>query len=118
MTTQLNQQAGPEGQDGPTGRPGNPALVGRDGQHPVADTDPPGNDVIRPTSTGGTAERRRRRGVGSIQSKLLLMLLLSSILSAAVVGFFGYRSGTEALRDASFARLTDLRDQRTTALSD
>lgn len=58
----------------------------------------------------------RFSGFGSIQSKLLVMLLLSSIISAAVVGFFGYRSGTEALRDTSFARLTELREQRTTAV--
>lgn len=60
----------------------------------------------------------RWRGVGSIQTKLLVMLLLSSIIAAAVVGFFGYRSGTEALRETSFARLTDLREQRTTAVRD
>lgn len=39
------------------------------------------------------------KGLGSIQSKLLVMLLLSSILSAAVVGFFAYRTGTQSLRD-------------------
>jgi class 3 adenylate cyclase len=75
-------------------------------EHPGSEVPATGRRPLRP------------RGLGSIQSKLLLMLLLSSILSAAVVGFFGYRSGTEALRETSFARLTDLRDQRTDALRD
>jgi len=64
------------------------------------------------------ARRRRWGGQGSIQSKLLVMLLLSSILSAAVVGFFGYRSGTHALRDEAFERLTELRKERTRQIQD
>jgi class 3 adenylate cyclase len=73
----------------------------------------------RPLPTDGPeadVPQATRRWAGSIQTKLLVMLLLSSILAAGVVGFFGYRSGTEALRETSFARLTDLREQRTTAV--
>lgn len=85
---------------------------------PPHDDAPAAPGVAEVSATLPRPRRRPRRGVGSIQSKLLVMLMLSSILSAAVVGFFGYRSGTEALRETSFARLTDLRDQRTTALRD
>ena len=60
--------------------------------------------------------RFRPRGWGSIQSKLLLMLLLTSILSSVVVGWLGYRSGTHALRDEAFERLTEIRQERTRAL--
>lgn len=56
------------------------------------------------------------KGLGSIQSKLLLMLLLTSILSSAVVGYFAYRTGTNALRDDAYERLTELRLERTTAI--
>ncbi|MGK2877643.1 MAG: adenylate/guanylate cyclase domain-containing protein [Solirubrobacterales bacterium] len=62
--------------------------------------------------------RFRPRSFGSIQSKLLVMLLLSSILSAAVVGFFAYRTGTNALREEAFERLTELRQERTRAIQD
>jgi class 3 adenylate cyclase len=81
-------------------------------------TDAPPPPLGAPETPAAAVRRPRWPGAGSIQSKLLVMLLLSSILSAAVVGIFGYRSGTQALRDSSFARLTDLRDQRTTALRD
>ena len=59
---------------------------------------------------------RRRFGLG-IQSKLLLMLLAVSVLSAVVVGFIGYRSGTESLRQAAFERLTEVRESRTAAIT-
>lgn len=62
--------------------------------------------------------RFRPRGIGSIQSKLLVMLLLSSILSAAVVGFFAYRTGTQSLKDAAYDRLTEVRSERTRAIED
>ncbi len=55
-------------------------------------------------------------GFGSIQSKLLVMLLVFSILSAGVVGFFAYRTGTTALREEAYERLTELRLERTTAI--
>ncbi|OBG18542.1 cyclase [Mycolicibacterium celeriflavum] len=45
----------------------------------------------------------------SIQSKLLVMMLVISVLSAAVVGFIGYQSGRESLRDSVFDRLTQIR---------
>jgi class 3 adenylate cyclase len=64
---------------------------------------------------------RRRllpNGFGSIQSKLLLMLLVSSILSAAVVGLFGYHSGTKALQDSAYARLTEVRNERLISIRD
>nr|WP_234808109.1 adenylate/guanylate cyclase domain-containing protein [Mycolicibacillus trivialis] len=45
----------------------------------------------------------------SIQSKLLLMMLVTSVLSAAVVGFIGYRSGRDSLEAAAMDRLTSIR---------
>lgn len=45
----------------------------------------------------------------SIQSKLLLMLLATSVLSAAVVGFIGFRSGRDSLQAAALDRLTLIR---------
>jgi class 3 adenylate cyclase len=70
-------------------------------------------DGAPPLATRAT---RRRRGFGSIQTKLLAMLLLTSILSSLVIGFFGYRSGTSSLRDAAYARLADVRSERTLQL--
>lgn len=62
---------------------------------------------------GPTPMRRRLpRPVASrisIQSKLLVMLLLTSMLSAAVVGAIGYRSGQSSLRASVFDRLTEIR---------
>ncbi|MEZ0364464.1 adenylate/guanylate cyclase domain-containing protein [Mycobacterium sp. pUA109] len=52
--------------------------------------------------------RQRRRGL-SIQSKLLLMLLATSVLSAAVVGVIGFRSGRQSLEAAALDRLTQIR---------
>lgn len=77
-------------------------------------------DPVTPSNPSiSTSKRRfRPRGVGSIQSKLLVMLLVSSILSAAVVGFFAYRTGTQSLRDEAFERLTEIRQERTRTLSD
>ena len=61
--------------------------------------------------------KRPRRGFIwgrlGIQSKLLTMLLVVSILSALVAGYFGYRSGSEALEDAAYDQLTAVRDART-----
>jgi class 3 adenylate cyclase len=53
--------------------------------------------------------RRRVLSRISIQSKLLMMLLITSILSVAVVGFIGYQSGRESLRNSVFERLTEIR---------
>jgi class 3 adenylate cyclase len=52
----------------------------------------------------------------SIQSKLLVMLLLTSMLSAAVVGAIGYRSGQSSLRASVFDRLTEIRASQTRQL--
>lgn len=75
---------------------------------PAAAPDPTPRPALRP---------RRRFGLG-IQSKLLLMLLAVSVLSAAVVGFIGYRSGTDSLRQSAFDRLTEVRESRTSAITD
>ncbi|MGY0536431.1 adenylate/guanylate cyclase domain-containing protein [Nocardioides sp. YJ-D4] len=40
------------------------------------------------------------------------MLVLTSVLSSIVVGYFGYRSGTQALADAARSRLQDVLDER------
>ncbi len=50
-------------------------------------------------------------GLG-IQSKILVGLLLVSILSTLVVGYLGYRSGSDALRKSAFQRLTAERESR------
>ncbi|RDH79394.1 HAMP domain-containing protein [Mycolicibacterium moriokaense] len=52
----------------------------------------------------------------SIQSKLLVMLLLTSVLSAAVVGAIGFRSGRTSLEASAFDRLTEIRESQTRAL--
>jgi hypothetical protein len=57
--------------------------------------------------------RRRWRGRLGIQSKLLAMLLAVSVVSVLVTGFFGYRSGSQALVDAEYEQLTSVRDART-----
>lgn len=54
-------------------------------------------------------QRRRVLSRISIQSKLLTMLLVTSVASAAVVGFIGYQSGRNSLRDSVFDRLTEIR---------
>lgn len=60
-------------------------------------------------SSGRFQRRHRLLSRISIQSKLLLMLLITSVLSAAVVGFIGYQSGRESLRESVFDRLTQIR---------
>lgn len=47
-----------------------------------------------------------------IQSKVLIGLLIVSILSTLIVGYLGYRSGSDALRKAAFQRLTAQREAR------
>ncbi|MHA3021427.1 adenylate/guanylate cyclase domain-containing protein [Mycobacterium sp. BMJ-28] len=61
--------------------------------------------------------RRRLLSRVSIQSKLLVMLLATSILSAAVVGFIGYQSGRESLRNSVFDGLTEIRQSQTRQLA-
>ncbi|WP_374945813.1 adenylate/guanylate cyclase domain-containing protein [Agreia sp.] len=52
----------------------------------------------------------------SIQSKLLIMLLAVSVGSTLVVGYIGYVSGTESLRQAEFDRMTNLREAKSDAI--
>ncbi|MCS5716861.1 HAMP domain-containing protein [Herbiconiux sp. CPCC 205763] len=70
------------------------------------------NRLNLPTvKTGGS----NRRGLG-IQSKLLIMLLAVSIGSTLVVGYVGYASGRDSLRDAAFDQLTSVREAKTLAV--
>lgn len=64
------------------------------------------------TAPAYVAPARRRRGTLSIKSLILLMLLAVSIGSVIVVGVIGYVGGSDALRDAAYARLIDVRDAR------
>ncbi|WP_448459564.1 adenylate/guanylate cyclase domain-containing protein [Mycobacterium syngnathidarum] len=68
-------------------------------------------DAALPGDPPPVRKPTRRRAVSriGIQSKLLVMLLLTSVLSAAVVGFIGYQSGRESLRESVFERLTEIR---------
>jgi class 3 adenylate cyclase len=52
----------------------------------------------------------------SIQSKLLIMLLGVSIGSTLVVGYIGYVSGTDGLRQAEFDRMINLHEARSDAI--
>ena len=49
----------------------------------------------------------------SLRSKLVLLLLLASIISIAVIGYQGYRSGKDALSQAIVNQLTTLRAAKT-----
>jgi class 3 adenylate cyclase len=70
------------------------------------------NRLNLPTVTAGGSNRR---GLG-IQSKLLIMLLAVSIGSTLVVGYVGYVSGRDSLRDAAFDQLTSVREAKTLAI--
>jgi class 3 adenylate cyclase len=48
----------------------------------------------------------------SIRSILLIMLLLVSTASSVVVGLIGYQNGRNALEDAAFRQLIEVRDSR------
>lgn len=78
-----------------------------------------GGGLVAPVAgdiAGAPAVTGRNRSSGrllTVQSKLLIMLLGASILSTLVVGYIGYRSGTEALRDSAFERMTEVRESRT-----
>lgn len=78
---------------------------------------PPAKEAAAARPPTPALRPRRRFGLG-IQSKLLLMLLAVSVLSAAVVGLIGYRSGSESIRQAAFERLTEVRQSRTAAITD
>ena len=82
----------------------------------TAPTDPPGPPI--PPAPSSAA---RSRGLGrgrfgrpgfSIQSKLLVMLLIVSVGASVVTGIVGYLSGSDSLRQASFERLTEVRESR------
>ena len=58
----------------------------------------------------------RLRSLG-FQSKLLIMMLTVSVISVLIAGLIGYISGTNSLRNAEFARLTQLRESRSRAIT-
>ncbi len=60
---------------------------------------------------------RGKHSIG-IQSKLLIMLLIVSVVSVLIAGAIGYKSGTNSLRDAEFARMTQLRESRAREITD
>ena len=49
----------------------------------------------------------------SLRSQLVILLLLASIISIAVIGYQGYRSGKDALSKAIVNQLTTLREAKT-----
>ena len=51
------------------------------------------------------------------QSKLLIMMLTVSVISVLIAGLIGYLSGTTSLRNAEFARLIQLRESRSEAIT-
>jgi len=53
----------------------------------------------------------------SFQSKLLIMMLTVSVISVLIAGLIGYLSGTTSLRNAEFARLIQLRESRSEAIT-
>ena len=61
--------------------------------------------------------RRRRFGGLGIQSKLLLMLCATTIVSSVVVGYVGYRSGTDSLQTSGYQRLAAVRNARSTEIT-
>lgn len=67
--------------------------------------------------TRGLGRGRFARPGFSIQSKLLVMLLLVSVGASVVTGIVGYMSGSESLRQASFERLTEVRESRAREIS-
>jgi class 3 adenylate cyclase len=69
----------------------------------------------KPGRFGSAAGTFVRRGL-SIQSKLLIMLLGVSIGSTLVVGYIGYASGTDGLRQAEFDRMINLHEAKSDAI--
>jgi class 3 adenylate cyclase len=64
----------------------------------------------------GASVISRLRSLG-FQSKLLIMMLTVSVLSVLIAGLIGYLSGTNSLRNAEFARLIQLRESRSEAIT-
>lgn len=83
--------------------------MGESDQGEQATSDP--EDQVEPRSRWRLG-RRRRLGRLSIQSKLLMMLLFTSVVSSSVVGYIGYQSGRDSLREAVFANLVELRESQ------
>jgi class 3 adenylate cyclase len=79
-------------------------------------TDPETRDPSSEPAARHAFGRRRVLSRVSIQSKLLVMLLLVSVLSVAVVGFIGYKSGRDSLRNSVFDRLTEIRQSQSRQL--
>lgn len=77
---------------------------------PTAPPVPPAPSSAAPVR--GLGRGRIGRPGFSIQSKLLVMLLLVSVGASVVTGIVGYLSGSESLRQASFERLTEVRESR------
>lgn len=72
----------------------------------------PPEDESPESPAPSTKSASRRSGGLSIQSKLLAMLLGITVLSTGVVGYLGYRFGSDALRESAFDRLTNVRESR------
>lgn len=90
-----------------------PSGSSPDGAAPTGPTVP----LIPPAPSSAARSRGFGRGrFGrpgfSIQSKLLVMLLLVSVGASIVTGIVGYLSGSDSLRQASFERLTEVRESR------
>lgn len=69
----------------------------------------PQQPVAEPRVRGRRVRFWERLG---IQSKILVALLIVSILSTLIVGFLGYRSGSDALRASAEDKLITLRESR------
>lgn len=65
-------------------------------------------DAVPPA---GPSRRRRRLRI-EIQTKLLVMLLGIALVTALVVGWIGYRSGSAALERAAEQQVTQVRESR------
>lgn len=88
-----------------TTRPVAPGPAG----HRTADT---AEEAAPPGARAGGPTRRRRRVRIEIQTKLLVMLLGIALVTALVVGWIGYRSGSAALERAAEQQVTQVRESR------
>lgn len=98
--------------NGPQAVPGETALPAASENGQLREQ--PAGDTV---TAGRSAEPRARRLPNlwdrlSIVSKLLIMLMLVSTLSALVIGYLGYRSASNALRQAAYERMTGFREAR------
>ncbi|MEL7978041.1 adenylate/guanylate cyclase domain-containing protein [Isoptericola sp. F-RaC21] len=74
-------------------------------------TDPPAGRGQGASPPAGPPRRRRRLRI-EIQTKLLVMLLGIALVTALVVGWIGYRSGSAALERAAEQQVTQVRESR------